>query len=177
MNIDEIKQGFEQALSDFIATDGDLLRFNADERAISHKLAEHIGRYFREWNIDCEYNRIGTDQQKKLIHYSRERFIQAKQAGVIPNFITSFDELQHSEYAVPVYPDIIVHRRGDPTTSLLVVEVKKANNPDVMLGWDQWKIEFFRAILNYRAGVFISFNTGIDSHEREDIIQIQEWFA
>jgi hypothetical protein len=174
---DEITQRFEQALDDFIATDVDLLRFNADERAISHKLAEHIGKHFPEWNIDCEYNRIGKDQQKKLLHYSHDRFVEAKRAGMIPDFITTFNELQNSRYAVPVYPDIIVHQRGDRTTNLLIVEVKKSSNPDVMLGWDQWKIQFFRANLNYQVGVFISFNAGIASRQREDLIHIQEWFV
>lgn len=175
MNPHEIKERLNRALDDFISTDADLLIYNASERAISHKLAEHMGKYFQGWDIDCEYNRIGKHQQKKLVYYSRERFMQAKQAGAIPDFIVSFEELQNSEHAVPVYPDIVVHQRGNPTANFLIVEVKKSNNPDVILGWDQWKIEFFRANLNYQAGVFISFNVGDDAGRLENRIHIMEW--
>lgn len=40
-----------------MANDRYLLENNLNERAITHKLAEYYQLLFREWNVDCEYNR------------------------------------------------------------------------------------------------------------------------
>jgi hypothetical protein len=39
--------------------DKDLINNSANERSISHNLAEYLQNYFRDLNVDCEYNRHG----------------------------------------------------------------------------------------------------------------------
>lgn len=60
-----------------------------------------------------------------------------------------------------VYPDIIIHKRGNNNNNLLVIEIKKDNNiigPD----FDFWKLQSFtksqsQCGLNYKLGLHISF--------------------
>lgn len=53
------------SICDFSRDDQDLLTNDANERSISHKLAEHLQKHFRGLKVDCEYNRHG-DAVKKL---------------------------------------------------------------------------------------------------------------
>lgn len=64
MDTKEIFQRFEESLTEFLKADHILLEINANERAISHKLAEHIQNQFPEWNVDCEYNRVKYDLKR-----------------------------------------------------------------------------------------------------------------
>ena len=64
MKPEEIFQRFEKSLAEFLKADRVLLEVNANERAISHKLAEHIQDQFLNWNVDCEYNRVEFDPKK-----------------------------------------------------------------------------------------------------------------
>lgn len=176
MNLVEIKDCLIQAMVSLIAKDRNLLLYDSHERAITHKLAEHMAGRFGDWNIDCEYDRIGREKQYKLIHYSKEAFIEARNSGLIPDYIISFEQLLQSEFKTRVFPDIIVHKRGDIDANLLVVEVKKANNTDVSLGWDQWKLQYFVHSLHYSSGAFVVFNTGIDSSQWKDFVASIEWF-
>ncbi|EQD24343.1 MAG: hypothetical protein D084_Lepto4C00474G0001, partial [Leptospirillum sp. Group IV 'UBA BS'] len=49
MKPEEIFQRFEKSLAEFLKADRVLLEVNANERAISHKLAEHIQDQFLNW--------------------------------------------------------------------------------------------------------------------------------
>jgi hypothetical protein len=118
--------------------------------------------YYYDWDVDLEYNRIGVGRERKLIDCSKEFFEDAKRHGTIPGQIKTYEELQKSSHAVSVFPDIIVHKRRQPTENLLVVELKKGRNQEVLLGWDQYKIQFFRDVLGYRNGVFIEIKTEAD---------------
>jgi hypothetical protein len=60
----EVFQRFEKSLNEFLRSDNFLLEVRVNERAISHKLAEHIQSQFPEWNVDCEYNRVKYDFKK-----------------------------------------------------------------------------------------------------------------
>ena len=90
----------------FLKAEGDLLRLNTNERSITHKLAEYLQRDITDWNVDCEYNRLGT-AIKRL---------------PAPEAIGSDDEDGRT-----IFPDIIVHRRNK-RENLLVIEVKKSSN-------------------------------------------------
>ena len=75
-------------LCEFFDEEYDLLKRNVNERSIAHKLAEHLQRQFEGLKVDCEYNRLGDDLKTlypKNTQTARER----------------------------VFPDIVVHRRGD----------------------------------------------------------------
>ncbi len=170
---EDIQHALLQAIDKFIANESNLLSVNANERAISSKLAEYMRPYFEGWDIDCEYNRLGKTGRRKLIDYSEKKFKEAKNQGIVPVHVESLDKLEKSGLGVSVYPDIIVHHRTQEFGNLLIVEIKKTNNPDVGLGWDEFKIRFFIEVLNYQAGAFITFNTGDKSN---NFVEKISWF-
>ena len=49
------------ALQDFYARETHLLERDLGERALTHRLAVSLEGHFPEWNIDCDYNRLGAD--------------------------------------------------------------------------------------------------------------------
>ena len=94
------------ALSKFYACEAFLFARDLGERTLTHRLAVHIERQFRGWDIDCDYDRLG-ERTLRLPH------------GTI---VSTDDHLAKS-----VYPDIVVHQRDIPN-NLLAVEVRKAGN-------------------------------------------------
>ena len=98
MEKEEIKKIIEDSLEDFFIKDQDLIEVNANERSISHKIAEYIQKRVPEWNVDCEYNRSvdyqdgGKDIPKRL-------------QSLVRNIKTNDTE------GSTVFPDIIIHKR------------------------------------------------------------------
>ncbi len=62
---EEIKGKVKVCIRQLLKNDHHLLEVGANERSISHKLAEYLQQQFPDWNVDCEYNRHGI-QIKKL---------------------------------------------------------------------------------------------------------------
>jgi len=105
----EVRDALVYALSRLYEADSHLLLKDVNERSITHCLAMHVRERFPEnWDVDCEYNRSG-----------RER----KRLPIDPVLVSSDDTTGKT-----VYPDIIVHHRGQTGrgANLLVVEAKKA---------------------------------------------------
>lgn len=159
MSGDDIIYRFKKALDDLLANDRKLLDLNVNERTISHKLAEHMQRHYEGWNVDCEYNKLGAGG-RKWICISQDVFLRARANGDIPKCIASVAELQEIADKVSVFPDIIVHQRGDRHKNLLVVEVKKAGSPRSLQEWDQYKLSHFVKILGYEIGLLVIVRTG-----------------
>jgi hypothetical protein len=94
------------ALREFYARETHLLEKDFGERALTHRLAVHIEKQFGDWDVDCDYNRLG------------ERLFRLPKGTIV----STDDELGKS-----VYPDIVVHRRSVPE-NLLAIELRKAAN-------------------------------------------------
>jgi hypothetical protein len=94
------------ALTDFYARETHLLDKDIGERALTHRLAVAVERQFPDWDVDCDYNRLG------------ERTWKLPKASIV----STDDDLGKS-----IYPDIVVHRRAVPE-NLLALEVRKASN-------------------------------------------------
>jgi hypothetical protein len=94
------------ALGVFYARETFLLKKDAGERALTHRLAVHLERSFHGWDVDCEYNRLG------------ERRLLLPKATIV----STDDDVGKS-----VYPDIVVHRRTVPE-NLLAIEIRKGGN-------------------------------------------------
>jgi len=62
---EEIKKKVEKSIIFLLKNDLCLMKNNANERAITSKLAYYLQDEFQEWHIDCEYNRISNDSQKR----------------------------------------------------------------------------------------------------------------
>lgn len=109
--------------------DKHLLDTDANERSITHHLANYLQQEFERWNVDVEYNRDGRDIKRlsNLLNVSSDA----------------------------VYPDIVIHRRGT-NENLLVIEVKKRGGGN---GLDEKKlIEFTKPPkdgLGYRWGLHL----------------------
>src|SRR5450631_214843 len=94
------------ALQELFAHESVLFARDLGERTLTHRLAVHVERQFRGWNVDCDYDRLG-ERTLRLPH------------GTI---ISTDDHLAKS-----IYPDIVVHQREIPN-NLLAIEVRKAAN-------------------------------------------------
>ena len=136
---------FVKVISEFLLKECFLLKnnLNVNERSITHKLAEYIQKYFSDYNVDCEYNRNMTDIKKiKLIS---EKYISKTDA---------------KGNTVSVYPDIIIHKRGNNDSNLIVIEVKKANADDNSKKFDCEKLKAFTKNdgLEYKYGIYLELN-------------------
>lgn len=101
MNHNELNNIIEIALYNLFLKDAALVR-NSMEWAVAHRLATYLEPILgNRWNIDCEYNKMDDDYQRKL-----------DSAGV------------HRR------PDIVIHERGnvDFESNLLVIEIKMHPN-------------------------------------------------
>lgn len=105
---EKVEEFVSRACRDVENKDSFLLDKDVSEWAIAHRLAVYIEKYFPEYNIDCEYNRMAdadgtysTRSPKRVHGTAKER------------------------------PDIIVHRRGPGAdNNLLVIELKKNQSDD-----------------------------------------------
>ena len=132
---EEIQGNVDIALDIFFENDHLLLAVGANERSVSHKIAEYLQLQFQDWNVDCEYNRK-EDQIKKL------------------EGIRGCLEQRSSDR---IYPDIIIHRRNTDE-NLLVIEIK-TNSPEE--DCDIRKLELLTKPDNgyeYSLGLYIRFN-------------------
>jgi len=134
----EICKRIERAYKTLIEKDGYLLKVDANERSITHRLAIHLEAVFPEYNIDCEYNRDGFNS-KRLIGYKKN--------------IDSADT-----NGVTVFPDIIIHRRGK-RDNFIVIEAKKLSNTDDS---DKEKLDIYKSELLYKYAYFVKFPVGKD---------------
>lgn len=115
MENEKIKAKVRLAVDKFRQKDKALIQVDANERSISHKIAQYLQEQFEGdgWHVDCEYNRYGGGDKKDAILFEE---LGAWLHTEVP--ITDED-------ATSIYPDIIVHRR-QTSHNLLVVEVKKS---------------------------------------------------
>jgi len=138
------KQLFEMvttAFYDFLDQHAALLDVNANERSITHKLAETLQEAFSNMDVDCEYNRHGRSAKTILAHRNED---------IRP------DDLE----AKTVYPDIVVHTRGMDTNNVLVVEVKKQNNSRRHSDDDSEKLKAFTGNeFRYQVGLYVEIDT------------------
>lgn len=108
LNQSEIEERLVRALKQFFVEDKYLLENDLNECTINHKLACVLQEYFPEWDVDCEYNKDGW-KIKEL---------------ELPKDKIDWNDTE----AKSVFPDIIIHIRGEGGPNLLVIEVKKSSN-------------------------------------------------
>lgn len=133
------------------------MALNASERSISHKVAEHLQREFKNYSVDCEYNRF-KKRPKKL-----EK-----------NLFNNINE--NDQEAKTIFPDIVIHKRKIQQDNLLVIEIKKSNSRE---SDEKDKIKLNALVhpngdFRYEYGLFIKFN--IKENEKLRKIYYLEWF-
>lgn len=139
--ITDVWKAWDAALADFSVDHADLLTLGVHEQAITHHLGNAVAKVFPEWSVDCEYNKLGKEE--KLLDSYRWRLHGAGLA--VPDMEPA-----------AVRPDIIVHRRRERHTNLLVVEVKKASDARDRR-YDLVKLQCLIDELCYSCGVFVEF--------------------
>ena len=142
-----VRQIVEELLQEFLKKENQLLANNSGEQAISHRLAVMLESIFTDWNVDCEYNR--NQETIKRLSYAIDPDGLIEERNVVP--------------------DIIVHKRMTPN-NLLVIEVKKSNNPEPD-DRDISKLNAFKEQLGYEEGLFVRFQVG----EENQGIQQMTW--
>ena len=130
-----MKDRLLSAYATLIDKDGALLELDANERSITHKLAEHLQVEFPEWDVDCEYNRDG-EKPKRLS----------------PQSVSSDDTDAHT-----VFPDIVVHQRNSET-NLVVIEAKKRSSAKKFS--DEEKLKSLKKEYEYQFAYLVVFPVG-----------------
>jgi hypothetical protein len=133
--VDHVKKRVSRSVRLVRARDSFLLKHAAHERSITHKLAEYLQPEFPDYNVDCEYNKHGLDV--KLL--PRECDARAQRL---------------------VYPDIVVHVRGNDDNNILVIEAKPRKHHLVPRCDEAKLVEFTKldGAYHYQLGLFIGFD-------------------
>jgi hypothetical protein len=145
VSLDEILRRFQSAIDQLLERDEYLLRHDASERSITHKLGFYLQALFPEWEVDCEYNRNGHGP--KTVGLPRR------------------DDPEVLE-STSTFPDVIVHQRGSNARNLLVVEAKKQGCALAAQEFDRLKVEAYARDLAYTTGILLTFGTGRGARNR-----------
>jgi len=152
----ELEKIIETSLEEFFKNEQDLIDVDANERSISHKIAESIQKNFPDWNVDCEYNRT----------------IDYKNTKNIPKRLQPLVESTYSddECGKTVFPDIIIHKRKQKE-NLLIIEIKKSG---LDYDYDREKIKAFLEDENfsYKFGLMLIINMKKDIKKKYETF----WF-
>jgi len=149
---EQVQQCLNGALDTLYEKDIFLIEQDVNERSITHFLAVHLQAEIdpleNGWNVDCEYNRVGTQE------LGEEHIV--KRLQLPPEGRTPSDS---DTEAKTVFPDIIVHHRGEAGSehNLLVIEVKKGPKVDP---YDTLKLKGYVREFRYQYGA--QLNLGLD---------------
>lgn len=127
-----------RSLERLLNEDGHLLKVDANERSLTHRVGIYLQQEFPNWNVDCEYNRDD--------HEPKELWIEGGDPDV------------YDENAQTVYPDIVIHKRGSKN-NYLVIEFKKTSSR-VGDEKDFTKLRAFCQQLGYRHALFVELAVG-----------------
>ncbi len=139
----EVQGRVREALAILSRSDGFLLEADAAERTIAGRLAAHLAPLFPKHDVDVEYNRHGLDP---------------KVVG-LPQHCKGGGQRR-------IFPDVIVHHRGNDNDNLLVIQLKKETN-DEPRDCDRAKIEAMKRELQYKVGVLVELPAGPGAKMRE----------
>lgn len=130
------EQIITEALRQFAHEDTLLIEYKVGEVSMAHKIAQYLGQYFVDRDVDIEYNKkidieAGAVSQKEM----------PKKINAKPN--------SAKKPTGRIRPDIIVHERGRVENNRLVIEIKKSNNlKDV--NNDHKKLKFLTSAPEYK---------------------------
>ena len=153
MKTDKAKCYLEQATARVEEEDRHLLEIDVSERCIAARLAMYLREYFYNYHVDVEYNRDGEDKKKLHDLVYKHDCYRARD-----------DEGQR------VLPDVIVHKRGNNNSNLLVIEMKKLAAHQADIEKDKLRIRVFRKELDYKFGALVVCET-----KGNPTIYVKEW--
>lgn len=100
-NLKEVLNNINSALDFFYEKDIELLELGIQERAISHKFACYLQKYFEKYDVDCEYDKDGSNTK----------------------ILNGISECSIDRNTDRILPDIIIHKRKSGN-NFIVFEIK-----------------------------------------------------
>lgn len=146
---EDVEMKVKNSIEKLRENDSLLLQNEANEVSLSSTLFVYLKNEFKDWDVDCEYNRRYDGNRKKLDVSRDEKKDISK-----------------------VKPDIIVHSR-ETNDNLLVIEVKKSNNTMKEILFDEKKLIKFTSKndkkvpyieYGYAFGLSLIFKVGEDQY-------------
>ena len=145
-------------------------KYAAGERAIAHRLAFYLECELRkkglvsdtsELVVDCEYNRHNGAPKAAYIKEELKKIVDSARKKEWD------DPDEDGFYVFSVAPDIIVHKRGDDSRNRLVVELKKASNPEDER-YDALKLTLFTAPISEDRGFGYIFGACVIAEDKQE---------
>lgn len=145
---------FLKTMREFLDQEKFILKNDLNERTISHKLAEYLKKSFEKYDVDCEYNKMQSGKiDKRYVHKTLNLDTESLESD--------------SADGITVYPDIILHHRGDNPDNYIVIEIKKKsfanqkrkNSDETYRDFDMRKLNAYIKELNYKFGIYIEFDS------------------
>ncbi|WGI17950.1 hypothetical protein [Methanonatronarchaeum sp. AMET-Sl] len=160
-------QKIGNALQNLFKNDEFLLKEDANERTITHKLASHLQKEFQKYTVDVEYNRMKNRENDERTTKKIERIKQQTEKqedcwGKIKPEDTN---------AKTIYPDIIVHQRNT-NNNLIAIEIKKSNNSDKIC--DIAKLQGYKNQFNYDTTIFLKLKVNEEKTNTDYIAEAIE---
>jgi hypothetical protein len=120
MDIEKLKKTLHESIEILYDKDFHLIKHNLNERSIVHKLAMYLTKKLSKsgLDVDCEYN---GDIENIEGNYRKRLVVLTSELKIIGREFRNKDEFQ----SLTVFPDIIIHKRGENKRNSLIIEVKK----------------------------------------------------
>jgi len=123
-------------------------------------------------SVDCEYNRHLDGLKTQRIPSELVYIVEAAKRKAVE------DPEAEDFFRFSVSPDIVVHQRGTDKHNLLVIELKKASNPEIP-EYDELKLQCFTKTggdeYGYLVGFVVRALDDIEPEKRE--LQLSKPFA
>ena len=117
----ELMDIFEKAKNKFLKEEKEIIKIDVNERTLSARLMFHLQTLllneiyqenYKEYSVDCEYNRMNEYKIKALKRYE------------------NFEIDDNSDKIRKIFPDIILHKRKEED-NLIVIEMKKSTSNNI----------------------------------------------
>ena len=180
MDYEKIEELLKKACEKLKAEDSYLLKNDLSERSIVFRFALYLSDEFKalKYNVDCEYNRLPVSKQGKFILSLANKLENLNQLSETERKKLFENPMSDNPLiSKKVFPDIIVHERGNNERNLLIIECKKSSNPEVKdREYDKFKLGRYLKSdeLKYLYGVFIEFIVGDNPDVKFERIEANE---
>ncbi|MHA3772643.1 hypothetical protein ACXR0O_13990 [Verrucomicrobiota bacterium sgz303538] len=152
-----INAHLDRALERLMKDDYKLFEYDVNERTICGRLAFHLQFEFPDFHVDCEYNR--REEAPKAVKKSddQEIFELVRLARATRRSSKRRKPFESTD-TITVFPDIVVHERGEQERNLLVIEAKKTTST-ITDKLDRRKLFVYRKVFGYRFAKILCFGT------------------
>ena len=153
LEFEEIKKKVLDSINELYFKDYYIIDNDVNERSITHKLAMYLQNQFTDYDVDCEYNRNMKNPKK----------------------ITFIERNTRNR----VFPDIIVHKRGEISNNLIIFEIKKCKDDNVTNKYLENKkhdIEKLKGYVNNNDEVPLKYKYGFFLEIHKDLFIIEIYF-